>query len=329
MAIGSGLGSQFGFSSESVYGTYVAPTKFLRARSYSLEPVRERVQGEGITSGGLGPLAAQYVETVKGATGEVELDAQTTAMGKLLNQITGGTSSSAAQGGTAAYLQTHTLGDTYGKSLTVPIGRPTRAGTAVPANLVGGKITSAEWSCDVKDILKLKLSLDGQNYENTTALATASYVDAQVFHGGQLTVKLGTYSSETTLTGVRSVSQTWSRGHDAEDYTAGASGLKSEPVLNALAEITGSLTVDWLAKATLEDLSLTTGTKSLILEWVGDQISSTYYKTLQITLPSVTFEAASQGVDGVGELTSEWSYQWRYDGTNLPTIKYTTTDTSI
>lgn len=330
MAIGSGLGSQFGYSSESVYGTYVAPTKFLRAKTYQVTPVRTRVQGEGVTAGGLGPLASHYAETVKGATASVAFDAQTTVMGKLLNQITGGTSTSAQQAATAAYLQTHTLADTAGKSLSVQIGRPTRAGTSVPATLTGGKITSAEFQCDVTGILGVTLELDGQNYDNTTnALAAASYVDSQVFHGGQLTVKIGTYGAESSLSGVKSVSQTWARGHDTEDWTAGASGLKREPVLNALAEITGSLTVDWDAKATLEDVSLATTAKSLVLEWVGDNIATTYYKTLRLTLPSVTFEAAAQGVNGVEQLSSDWSYTWRYDGTNLPKIEYITTDTSI
>ena len=44
MAIGSGLGSSFGFSRESTYGTYVAPTKFLRAKSYTISRTQERPQ---------------------------------------------------------------------------------------------------------------------------------------------------------------------------------------------------------------------------------------------------------------------------------------------
>ncbi len=328
MAVGSGLGSQFGFAAETVYGTYVAPTKFVRAKTYSVKPTNQRVQGEGIQSGILGPIGAHYVETTVGAEAQVSLDVQTAGLGLLLQAITGGTSTSAVST-TPAYTQTHTLGDPYGKSLTVQIARPTRAGTAVPASLKGGKVTSAEFSCEVGGLFGLNLTLDGQSYDNTTALAAASYVASSVWSSKQMCVKAGTFGAESALSGVRSINVTWNRPQDVEDYTACQSGLKSEPVLNGATEITGSLTADWLAKATIEDLAIANTSTSLVWEFTGALITGSVYQSFKMTLPGVYFETQAQDVPGRNELTADWSFQWRYDGTNLPTIVVSTTDTAL
>lgn len=328
MAVGSGLGSQFGFAPETVYGTYVAPTKFVRAKSYSVKPTNQRVQGEGIQPGILGPIGAHYVETTVGAEATVALDVQTTGLGLLLQAITGGTSTSTVST-TPAYTQTHTLGDPVGKSLTVQIGRPTRAGTAVPATLKGGKVTSAEFSCDVTGLLGLTVNLDGQAYDNVTALATASYTAASVWSGKQMCVKAGVFNSEAAVDGIRSVNVTWTRALDTDDITACKSGLKNEPVINGFTEITGSLTADWLAKATLEDLAVGNTPTSLVWEFTGANITGSVNHSFKMTLPGIYFETQAQDVPGPSELTSDWSFQWRYDGTNLPSIVVITTDTAL
>lgn len=330
MGIGSGLDSSLGVAAESVYGTYVAPSKFLIAKSYDLQPKRERVQGEGIQKGALGPLAAHYAETTTAAEGTIDFDVQTSSLGLILQSITGGTSTSAQQAASAAYLQTHTLGSTVGKSLTAQIGRPTRGGTAVPLAMLGAKVTSADFKAEVKGELSCNLSLDGRALDNTTALATPTYTGAPaLFTGAQMQVKMGAFGSEAAVSGVRSVSQKWARNLDVEGFAADGTGLKGEPVENGLVDITGTLSVDWLAKATFEDLSWTTATTSLVWVFTGALIASTYYRKIEFTLPSVTFEPGAQGVSGRNELTADWNYTWRYDGTNLPTIKYTTVDTAL
>jgi len=328
MAIGSGIGSQFGFSAESVYGTYVAPTKFLRARSYALRPAYQREQGSGIQTGVLGPIGAHYVQTTEGAEGSVDFDVQTNGLGLIWQAITGGTSTSTNTTG-SVYTQTHALGDTYGKSLSFQTSRPTRAGTAVPATLKGGKITSAEFSCETAGILGCSLSIDGQAWDNTTALAVASYVSTEVFHGKQMCVKVGAFGSESALSGVRSVNVSWNRPLDTADYTACTAGLKGEPVQNDVMEITGSLTADWLAKATLEDLAVANTSTSLVWEFTGALITGSHYKSLKMTLPGIYLEPSAQDVPGRSELTTDWSFTWRYDGTNLPSIVSVTTDTAL
>lgn len=324
----SGLASQVGVSAESTYGTYVAPTKFLRARSYSIERVANRVQGEGIQSGVTGPLASQFVESTNAATASLSMDVQTTRMGVLLATLMGGSTVS-QQGTTTAYLQTFTLADTLGDSLTMQLAAPYRGGSSVAHTLTGGKVASAAFSCDATGILGVDFSVDGRAFTTTQTLATASYVTSAPFHGGQMAVKLGTFGSESAVSGVRSVSLTIDRPHDTEDYTAGASGLKAEPVLNGPANITGSITADWLNKATFQDLAHGTSGTSLVWEFTGATIAAANAFTFRITLPGCSFDSATQGVGGPDALQQTWPFTWRYDGTNLPVITYMTTDTAV
>ena len=329
MAIGSGLGSSFGVSAESSYGTYVAPTKFLRAKSYMIEKVANRQQGEGIQTGSYGPIGAQYVETTTAATGKIDMDVQSTKLGVILNTLMGGTTTPTQNGTSSAYTATFTLGDTYGKSLTAQLGAPYRSGTVLPHTLTGGKVAQAAFTCDVGGVLSASFDVDGRTFTTTQSLASVSYSSANVFNFSQMTLKLGTYASESAVTGVRSVGVTIDRPHDVEDYTAGASGLKSEPVLNGLANISVDITSDWLSKTTFQDLAHGTTATSLVWEFTGPLIASTYYETFRITLPSVYFEPSTQGVDGPKELSQSFKAMWRYDGTNLPKIETISTDTTL
>lgn len=335
MAVGSGLGSQFGFSAETTWGTRVAPTKFLRAKSYSLTRTENRPQGEGIQAGVLGQLGAHYVETTEAGTGAISFDVTPVGIGLILQAITGGTSTVAQQAASTAYLQTHTLGDPM-KSLTAQIGVPYRGGTVYCEELTGAKVASAEFSCSADGILGATVNLDAKKWDNSQTLATASYSTQPalpVFHGKHMNVKTGAFGAETPVTGqVRNVSTTWTNPLDTEDYTAGSTGLKGEQVRNGPVTITGSIGVDWTtgAKTTFEDLRVANTSTSLVLEWAGPIIASTSYAWgFRITLPGVFFGGDSPGIQGPGEVTVDYGYEWKYDGTNTPTIMMMSTDTEL
>lgn len=329
MAIGSGLGSQVGFSAESAYGTFVAPDHFIRARSYTVDRVASRQQGAGISTGQFGPLAAQYVETTVGAAASLAFDVQNRGLGVLLNTLMGGSVSPTVTVTGSVYTAAFPLANTYGKSMTVQVGVPLRDGTVVAHSLSGGKVASAEFSCAVDGLLAASVGVDGKTFSASESLASASYTSTSVFHGAQMTLKAGTYNSESAVSGVRSVGISISRPHDVSDYTAGNSGAKSEPVLNGWADITATIEADWLAKATFQDLAHATSTTSLVWEFSGAIITGTYRDVFRITLPSVTFEPATQGVDGPGELTNTWTATWRFDGTNQPSITTVSADSAL
>jgi len=332
VAVGSGLGSSWGFVSESVFGTYVAPTKFVPVLSFDISRDPNRVQGMGLKAGSHGPLASHYAEATSAGKGAVSFNPPSRGWGWLLQALMGGTSTCVQQAATAAYLQTHTLGDTLGKSLTVQGGVPYRDGTVRPHTLTGTKVIGAEFSCEANGgPVSSSFTFDAKAWTDSQSLATVSYpADTQPpFHGGQLAVKMGAYASEASVAGVRSYSLSISRPHDTEDYTAGATGLKSEPVLNGFTAITGSLTADWVSKTTFQDVANATATTSLVIEHVGALIASTYYYTLRFTVPGIKLEQGTQNVDGVGELTNSWNFEWAYDGTNSPKIELMSIDTTI
>jgi len=332
----SGLNSQFGYSAnQAAYATTTTVTKFIRHNSAAFTRTGNRVQGAGIQSGVFGPVASHYIEATTAGEGSLVADIQSKGFGGLLELLMG-SSASAQQASTAAYLQTFTLADPVGKFRTMQVGRPARTGgTAIPQTITGCKITSAEFSCQMGELLVGTFNVDGQKVDNTTALAAASYLTGAVtFHSGQMALKMGTYNSETAVAGVRGVSVTIDRPLDTEDYTtagnAAGVGYKTEPVMNDYAAITGTVSADWLAKATFEDLANGMTGTSLVWEFVHPvAIETTYFPTFRITLPSVYFDSGSQSVEGVAELTQDWSFAWKYDGTNLPKIELITPDTAV
>lgn len=331
MAIGSGLGSQVGFSTESTWGTRVAPAKFVRGTAYAANRAQNRVQGEGLQAGVIGNIGAHYVETTEAGEGSLSCDIQTSGFGPLFQALTGGTSTIVQQAATAAWLQTHTLGDPV-KSLTVQVGTPYRTGTVFVQELQGAKVTSAELSCSADSILTGSFNFDAKKYDSSQTLATATYVSAKPFHGKQMAVKTGSYGAEAAVSGVRSVSLSWNNAFDTEDYTAGSTGLKAEQIRNGVVSITGSLTVDWLTttKTAFEDLRVANTSTSLVLKWTGALIASTYYEDLEICLPGVFFTGDAPSISGADVVTADYGFEWKYDGTNLPYVKYMSTDaTSI
>jgi hypothetical protein len=307
----------------------VAPTKFARARSYDIQRIASRQQGLGISTGQYGPLGAMYVETTTAATASFALDVQNRGLGVLLNTLMGGTVVPVINGAGPSYTATFPLADTVGKSITVQSGVPYRSGTVLPHTLKGGKVTSAEFSASVDSLLSASVTVDGKSFATSDSLASAAYTSTAVFHGAQMTLKMGTLAAEAAVSGVRSVSVQIARPHDVNDYTAGATGLKSEPVLNGLTDIGVTVEADWLAKATFQDLAHATTPTSLVWEFTGALLNATFYDTFRITLPSVYFEPATQGVGGVSELTNSWKATWRYDGTNLPSIVTISGDTTL
>lgn len=329
----SGLGTQFGYSvAETTYGTPVTVTRFRRIKSNTVKPVIGIAQGSTIQGGLRSPIGAHRKQTTIGAEGSVEFEATYTDMGLLLQAIFGKTSSSAVAVTGSAYTQTHTLtNEDYGLSHTLQTSRVARsaAGTAVPATVSGAKITAATFNCEVSGFLEIGLTYDGRQYDNTTALATASYpVATAPVRGVEMCVKTGTFGAETSLTGVRSWSMSYTRPMDTADYTSCASGLKNEPVQNGVLEITGTLNRDWVDTA-LENLALANTPTSLVVEWTGSLITGSTYAKHKLSLPGTFIEPDAQDVSGPEELLKDWSWSWAYDGTNAPKWVTTTTDSAL
>lgn len=331
MAIGSGLGSQVGFSAETTYGTRVAAAKFIRAKSYRADRAAQEVQGEGILSGNFGDLAAHYVETTNAGTGMMAFDVQDRGLGVIWNTLMGGTVTPTVVVTGSVFTASFPLADTLGKSITYNVGLPYRSGTTISHELTGTKIVAAEFTCAQGGVLECSVDLDAKAWTDGQAVPTASYPTAAApFTFRDMAVKIGTFNSEAAVGGVRAVTARIERPHDVSDYVANNSGQKNEPVLAGPTQITGSVEADFLAKADFQDRANSTASTSLVLEWVqATAITASNFPTFRLQLPGVIFTQASQGIDGRDALTNTWNWRWSYDGTNQPRIFTQSSDSAL
>ena len=331
MAIGSGLAAQIGFAAESTYGTYVAPTRFLEFNKADLKKVKNTVQGGGLAAGRFAQLGSRRVVTSEGAAGSVEMEVINKGFGLLLAHLLGSSATAVQQGGSTAYLQAHTLGDNFGKSLTTQVGVPSRIGTVHPYTYKGCKLTGAEFSCKVDELLTASFDVDGRQTSEVESLATASLTSGVApFHFAQMKVKLGTYGSEASVSGVKGFSLKFERGMATDGFYAAAAGLKAEPVMNEFVKVSGSFDVDLVNKADFADRFASDSSTSLVIEFVGPLIASTYYQTFRIKVPMIFFDGDTPTVEGPDVVSGGYSFVGQYDGTNsLIAVDYISTDTTL
>ncbi|MFB7711586.1 phage tail tube protein [Streptomyces sp. NPDC056105] len=328
MAIGSGLGAQLGIAAESSYGTFVAPSKFIEFTKESLVLKKTTAQSAGIAAGRLVALSSRRVLTRQEVSGSIDLEITNKGLGVLLQALMGTTVTPVQQVATAAYLQTHVLADTAGKSLTIQKGVPLTTGVVTDKTFLGCKVTSAEFACEVGGMLTGSFEFDGKTCDEAQTLATASYPNMSVFHFGQMGIKSGTYGTEAALDGIRKVSCKIERPQHTERFYAGQAGLKKEPVSNDQVKISGSLESDYVA-TTLDDLHTSDGATSLVWEFIGPNIASTYFETFRITLPAVRFDEGPPTVDGFDVVKPTFQFTGLFDGTNPIKIEYMTTDITL
>ncbi|MYV56505.1 phage tail tube protein [Streptomyces sp. SID3212] len=329
MGIGSGLGAQIGLAAESTYGTYVAPTLFPEFSKSSLAYKKTTAQSSGIAAGRQLAVASRRVVTQREGAGTVEMEVMNKLMGLILQNFMGTTVTPVQQMATAAYLQTHTLADVVGKSLTIQQGIPLTTGTVTDKTFVGCKIISAEFSCEVGGMLTVSLEIDAQGVDETQTLAAASYPTGMApFHFAQMAVKTGSYGTETARDGIRKVSVKFERPQATDRFYANSSATKKEPISNDLTKITGSVEMDYV-DTVLDDMNTSDAGTAFVWEFIGPIIASTYRETFRIKLPVIKFNEGPPTVEGYEVIKPTLSFEGLFDGTNLPAIEYMSTDITL
>lgn len=333
MSIGTGLASSIGLAAETTYGTYAAPTRFLEFNKEDLKKVKTTIQGGGLASGRMLALGSRRVLATVAGSGSVDMEVSNKSYGLVLSHLLG-SSTIAQQGATAAYLQTHTVADNVGKSLTVQVGVPSTTGTVYPYTFLGGKITGATFTCAVDNTLQSQIEFDFQDVSEAQPLAAPSYTTGIApFHGGQMNVKIGTYGSEASIQGVTKAEVKLTRPMATDRIYASAAGFpakKLEPLMNGFFGISGTLTTDYITKADLADRFATDSSTSLIIEWVGPLIAATYYQTFRIKVPLIFIDSDTPQVSGPDVVATAFNFTGQDDGTHPPiTIEYTSTDLAI
>jgi hypothetical protein len=331
MAIGSGLAASLGFVAESTYGTYLTPTRWVESSAPELKKVKNIVQGGAMAAGRLVRPGAMRNVTSKAGGGTIAMEVYSKRMGLLLQTLMGTTVTPVQQGATTAYLQTHTLADPFGKMLTIQAGVPDLAGTVRPYTFLGSKITAMEFACGIDENLTVSIEVDARDVTEAETLAAPSYATGvNVFHFAQSAIKLGTYNSEATVDGIRKMTLRIARPSRTDRFYHGNAGLKSQPIINDYAQISGTIEADFLDKTVYADRFA--ADTSTAVDWVftGPVIEGANTELFRIRVPQIFFDGDTPTVNGPDVVSGAFPFVASYDGTNAAaTILYQSTDTTL
>ncbi len=303
MAIRSGLAAQIGIGVESTVGTAVTPTRFYEFTSESIVQTIERVESSGLRAGSRVLRSDRYVSGQLGIEGSVELEVTAGNFGILFKHALGANSTS----GSDPYTHVATMLDPFGLGLTVQVGRPGNDGTVRAFTYAGCKISTLDLKCAVGDLLSADLGIVGSTAEATGSITSASYgsgLQVVSFTGAAISVGGSSYPC-------KDFSLSLDNGLDAERYVLGANTTR-EPVAASLAEVTGSLTAEFVdLTAYNRVVNATHGAISAVFTGADG-------KTVTVSIPVARFDGDTPNVGGPEIVEQQLTYKGLFDGSASP-----------
>jgi len=310
--------NQAGFAEETVYGTRVAPTRFLEFVSEGISRQENFRASAGLRKGYKVQRSANQSAVNKGANGPITLDLGLNGFSMILKHLFG---KAPVITGVGPYVHTFTLGDGVGLSLTTQIGKP---GSVVPIvvqphDFYGCKITDGTISQALDQYAQLQLGVDANQDVTNQTLATASYPAAQeLLHDGQLAITVNGAAFNP-----RSASFKIDRNLNLSRYFTRSSTLKKEPLWQGPSPVTGSLEgefEDW----TTYGLFTANTILPIVFTWTGTTGS------LAVTMPACRLEGPKPVTAKSGILDAPTPFTVLDNGAAEPiTAVYTTTDAAI
>jgi hypothetical protein len=331
MAIRSGLAAQLGLAESSTFGTYQTPTRFLEFNEESLEYQIERVESPGLRAGNRVLRTDRYAPGQKRVEGSLTLEPATKGFGLVLKHALGATSITTPSGATDARLHSHTLGDIFGTSLTVQVGRPDVSGTVQPFTYLGCRVDTLSLSSSVDELLVAEVGLVGQDETRSQSLATATYpTTGSAAAYEQFYWTQGVISIAGSAVGVVTDFEIELNNNLKSDRYFLGGATMSEPILAGMTEITGTVTVEFLNLTAYERFVNNTQV-ALTAKWTAaTAIESSTFPYIEVNIPKVRFDGpANPQVGGPDVITHELPFKALFDGTNGPiTVDYMTSDTT-
>lgn len=331
MSTGTGLSMQLGIATESSYGTYAAPTRFLPidAGGESVQEVVEPVVAELLGGPTIWRRTVDVRTYAKGAAGDIPFVALTRGFGIILRHALGSVTSDQPDPTERPNEWRHVFAPSAdgcrGLSATVQIGRPRRDDrVVVPYTYLGGKVTGFELSCSSGEPLKMSTSWDFQSVDLSQPLASPTWIDGVPFIFADLSVMVN-----GTAVRVRqaSISMDWSLATD--DWLFGAT--RDEPVLSDRPTIEGSLstsyTSDVEALLTAWRDGATIGPLVLTAEYGEIDAGQSNPYRLIVEVPSLQIRGEPPQVGGAGPIELSLSFEALATESYAPlTITYHTTE---
>lgn len=327
---GVGLLTTFGCAEEVTYGTPVTPDRWFEITGESLGRENTVIQSNGLRSGSVHTRrSSRRVVAAQQGKGSFTMEVPTTGFGRLLKHAVGGAPVVTQQGGTAAYLQTHSFGSNAGKSLTVQkVIRDGANAVVQQFTHTGAKITSVEFSISVDQLLLATFEVDSRQENVSTAVAAPTYPSNKPFHFAQVT---GVFIGAGVAAKVTDATIKIDRPQKTDNFYLGSGGTKSEPTENDFPAVTGSLTAEFDSanKTLLYDAFAADSPLGFQLTFEGATIASTYKETISFYIPAIHLTGETPKVGGPGAVTLTCPFEGAWDGTNADmTVSYTSVDTA-
>ena len=325
MAIKSGLAGQVAMAKESVYGTYVAPTRWLEFETESVKHARANIDSKAIRSNMLVLRTDRWKRSRKGATGTIVMPWWSKGMGILQEQFFGIDTITTTPTGTISKDHTSTIVDPVGKSLSIQVGRPDQSGTVQPFSYLGGKIDQLKISNSVDGYLESEWQLDFQDVvtaQSLGAFAPPSGVELLTFVNA--TISVGGSQKDCY-----DFSLTIPRPQKTDRYFLKNSDLKKEPIINDLATPIVEINADF---ESLTEYNRFTGdsTAAITATWQGTIIEAALRYQLVVTIPAARTNDYEVFVNDLSIVPEKVTYQVLDNGAAAPiTWVWSTTDTVV
>jgi Phage tail tube protein len=252
MALGSGMAAQFGFASETTYGTAVTVTKFVPLMDESLEADYERIESEGIVAGARVIKSDQWNVGFTRVEGDINMELYEQGIGTLFLHMFGSVTSS---GTTAPFTHTFSPGDLTGKSLTAQFGRPQVGGVVTPFTYAGVKIASWEAKFVADENVTLGLSTIAKSETTGTALASVTYTTGAARPFVPARSALTTMSISGTTVCIRELTISGDNGLTSDRICIGSTTI-DEPLESGLRVYEGTATMEFSNTAVYQQFAL-------------------------------------------------------------------------
>jgi hypothetical protein len=292
---------------ETAYGTPAVCDRGLEFDSESLERKNEIIPSQALRSGAVNlRRGSRRVVSARWGEGSITCEVVTNGMGRLFQNALGGTSTNTMVE-TGVNIQTHSLGSSLGKSLTIQKQLRDESNAVVsPFTFHGCKFPS-------------------EDVDTTTAAATPVYTSTKTFHYRQGTLKI----DGAAFALVQSASVKFDRKLDTDRFHLGNAGVKAEPLVNDFPDVTGTLSAEF-ANTTLYAKFTEDTAAALILEFVGGIIGTVSQETFRITVPEIRLTGETPKVGGPGLVVLNHPFEGQYNGVDAGMkVEYITTDATL
>lgn len=300
-----------GIVAESSYKTNTTVNRWFEYVDEDLDWDKTVVQGKSLRVGGR--VARQGRRTVPKAQGKgsFSMEAVGKGMGLLFQAALGAGSTALVSGSTNQQL--FTLGDNP-TSLTLQKGVPEAGGTVDPETFLGCMVDTLELDFPNGDIVTAKSTLDIGDLTTATVYAAPSYpTPLNLFHFAGGSVSSGTLTAptstalatgSTSLADIRGGSVTIANNLQGDRFNMGGAGRKVKPLVG-LRDIGVKLDIEY-DNTTFRDAVLGETPMLVLLNFTAGSLS-TGLETLQIVLPSVTFDSELPKTNGTNLIIQSMS----------------------